>query len=79
MKMTVNIMNRKVEGKESVTTSAGTFDCFVISYDHESKMGIKIRGSAKQWYSEGVGMVKQENYNKKGKLMGSSLHTLFQN
>lgn len=42
-------------------------------------MGIKIRGSAKQWYSENVGMVKQENYNKKGKLMGSSLLTLFQN
>ena len=78
MKMTVNMINRKVIAKEKVTTPAGTFDCFVISYDHESKMGIKIRGSAKQWYSENVGMVKQENFNKKGKLMGSTLLTKFE-
>ena len=78
MKMTVNIINRKVENKEKVTTSAGTFDCYVISSELESKMGIKIRGSAKEWYSENVGMVKQENFNKKGKLMGSTLLTKFE-
>ena len=78
IKMNFNIVNRKVEGKESVTTSAGIFDCFIISYDHESKMGIKITGSAKQWLAEGIGMVKQESYNKKGKLMGSTLLTKFE-
>jgi len=78
MKMTVSITNRKVEGKESVTTSAGTYDCFVITNDHESKMGVKVRGSSKLWLAEGVGMVKQESYNKKGKLISKSLLTKFE-
>lgn len=77
MKMTVDVTNRKVEGTESVTTPAGTFDCIVISWDHESKMGVKFTGTAKQWLAEGVGMVKQENYNKKGKMIGGSLLTSF--
>ena len=78
IKMNFNITNRKVEGSEKITTSAGIFDCILISYDHESKMGIKILGSAKQWIAEGIGMVKQENFNKKGKLMGSTLLTKFE-
>ena len=78
IKMNFNILNRKVEGKESVTTLAGTFDCFIITFDQESKMGIKISGSARQWLAEGVGMVKQESYNKKGKLMGSTVLTRFE-
>jgi hypothetical protein len=77
MKMSVNTTNRQVEGRETVTTPAGTYDCVVISWDHESKMGIKVSGSAKQWLAEGVGMVKQENYNKKGKLAGYMELTAF--
>ncbi|MDH3699389.1 MAG: DUF3108 domain-containing protein [Flavobacteriaceae bacterium] len=77
MKMTVDILNRKVEGKETVTTSAGTFDCYVISYTHESKMGMKITGNGKEWIAEGVGMVKSESYNKKGKRIGRSELTAF--
>ncbi|MCP4975068.1 MAG: hypothetical protein GY931_02820 [Maribacter sp.] len=77
MKMTVSMTNRKVEGKESVTTPAGTYDCYVITNDHESKMGVKISGSSKQWLAEGVGMVQQESYNKKGKLIGKSVLTAF--
>lgn len=77
MKMTVDIRDRKVEGKETVTTSAGTFDCFVISYIHESKMGMKITGNAKEWIAEGVGMVKSESYNKKGKRLSRSELTAF--
>ena len=72
MKMTMNLINRKVESKESLTTSAGTFDCYVISYTSEFKMGIKQTFMAKEWMAEGVGMVKSESYNKKGKLMGYS-------
>jgi hypothetical protein len=77
MKMTVDVFNRKVDGRESVTTPAGTYDCIVVSWDHESKMGVKISGSAKQWLAENVGMVKQENYNKKGKMIGGSILTAF--
>lgn len=31
--MKITIYNRKVEGKDSITTTAGTFDCYKISYD----------------------------------------------
>lgn len=77
MNMNIHILNRKVAGAETVTTPAGTFDCVVITYDTEMKMGMKQKSSAKQWMAEGVGVVKQENYNKKGKVMGSSLLTAF--
>ena len=78
MKMTVNIFNRKVEANETITTPAGTFDCAVISYDIETKMGMKIMGKAKQWLAEDVGMVQQINYNKKGKEIGKSVLTKFE-
>lgn len=77
MNMNFLIMNRKVSSKETVTTPAGTFDCVVLTYDFESKMGIKVSGSAKQWLAEGVGMVKTEDYNKKGKMISRSELTKF--
>jgi hypothetical protein len=77
MNFTVDITNRKVIAREDVTTSAGTFDCFVISYNSDIKMGFKRKGISKQWIAEGVGMVKQEEYNKKGKLVSSSKLTAY--
>jgi len=78
MKMTMKFLNRKVEGNETVSTPAGDFECYVITYDTESKMGIKMTMSSKLWLSEGYGMVKQENYNKKGALIGKSVLTAFE-
>lgn len=78
MKMNMNFFNRKVGGNESVTTPAGTFDCYVISYDSEAKMGFKMTSSNKLWLSEGYGMIKSETYNKKGDLIGKSVLTSFQ-
>lgn len=77
MKMTVDMVNRTVDTKESITTSAGTFDCFLISYDSEISMGIKRTFKNKEWIAEGIGMVKSENYNSKGKLMSYSELTKF--
>ena len=77
LKFSVNITDRKVIAKESVTTPAGTYDCFVISYSVDMKMGFKSTGTSKQWIAKEVGMVKQEEYNKKGKLMSSSQLTAF--
>ncbi|PCH68769.1 MAG: hypothetical protein COC06_08925 [Bacteroidales bacterium] len=39
MNMTTNIVNRKVEAHENITTPAGTFKCCKISEDVKSKMG----------------------------------------
>lgn len=77
MAMTVLMTDRTVDGMETVTTPAGSFECYVISYTSNIKMGMNRTGKAKQWLAKGVGMVKQEDYNKKGKLTGSSLLTAF--
>ncbi|XMO87377.1 hypothetical protein AAFN75_03660 [Algibacter sp. AS12] len=77
MNMSVNILNRKVDQKESITTPAGTFNCFALSYDNEMKMGMKMTFKIKEWIAEGVGVVKSESYNKNGKLMGYSELTSF--
>ena len=79
MNMSVKMQDRKVVGQESVSTPAGTFDCYVISYSNDIKMGINQRGSAKQWIAKGVGLVKQEDYNRRGKVTSSSLLTAFSN
>ena len=69
---TTDITNRKVEAIETVTTSAGTFECYVISSNINSKMGfVKMQLTSKDWIAEGVGMVRQESY-KNGKLQGYS-------
>lgn len=77
LNMTIDITNRKVVSKENVETSAGNFECIVLTQDVSTKMMIKIKASSKEWYAEGVGMVASESYNKKGKLMGSSKLTSF--
>ena len=77
MNMSINMVNRVVEGKESVTTPAGNFNWIVISYETEMKMGATRTGTSKQWLAEGIGMVKHEDYNKNGKLVSSSLLTSY--
>jgi hypothetical protein len=72
MNMTMQLTDRKVDARESVTTSAGTFNCYVISYTTQVKMGLSQTYMAKDWIAEGVGMVKSESFNKKGKLLGYS-------
>ncbi|WP_235835935.1 TapB family protein [Cognatitamlana onchidii] len=72
MNMTINMIDRKVISKESVTTPAGTFDCFVLSYASEIKMGVTYSFTSKEWIAKGVGLVKNETYNNKGSLMSYS-------
>ena len=78
MRLTFIMTNRKVVGRETITTPAGTFDCIVLSYDYESKMGIKVTGSTKQWFAEGVGLVLQKDYNKKKREVRKTELTKFQ-
>jgi len=73
MNMSVSITNRKVEAVESLTTPAGTFECYKISYDIATKVGITVKMTGVEWYAKGVGMVKSESYNKDGKLQGSTV------
>lgn len=77
MNMVTNITNRKVVGHETITTPAGTFDCVVITQRSSGKMMVKFSSNQKFWLAEGVGLVKSEDYNNKGKLQSSTLLTSF--
>jgi len=60
------------EGDEEITTEAGTFLCKKTKYNCKSSaMGIKMEMEVHTWYAPGVGIVKQDIYNNKGKLNSS--------
>ncbi|MGB5272258.1 MAG: hypothetical protein WBN52_17330, partial [Eudoraea sp.] len=74
MNSQVDMINRKVEKKETITTPAGTFDCYVIYSENQSKMMMASQNfPSRLWLAEDVGMVKQESFNKSGKLMSSTV------
>ncbi len=77
MRLTFIMTNRKVAGEETITTPAGTFDCIVLTYDYESKFGVKVTGTAKQYLAKGIGVVLQIDYNKKGKEVSRTVLTAF--
>lgn len=74
MKITVNITDRKVEAKESITTPAGTFECYKISSKSNTQMqmgiNMSLNFSGTEWIAEKVGMVKSESFDKNGKSAG---------
>jgi len=71
--ITSTVKNRKVVAKENITTPAGTFKCIKITFDNDGKVGfIKTHAQGATWYAEGIGTIRSENYNKKGKLESSS-------
>lgn len=68
MKQSISLLvnNRKVEAKESVTTTAGTWECFKIT--SKTKMTIKTMGigvpvsfEGTEWYAPGFGIVKTDS------------------
>ncbi len=83
MNMDMALTERIVETKETLTTKAGSFDCYKVSQNTAvtmDMMGMKrtTETSSASWFAKGVGMVRTENYDKKGNLMGYSLLTAFQ-
>ncbi|MEO6150291.1 MAG: hypothetical protein ABIP28_09025 [Mucilaginibacter sp.] len=77
--MSFKMLNRTVEATENVTTPAGTYDCYKITYNIEMKttaMGFSIPMNIKitEWYSAKLGLfVKSNSFDKNGKPMGSTL------
>jgi len=70
MKQNINMVtsDRTVAGKESVTTTAGTWDCFKITY--KSRITVKTMGigmpfnmEGTEWFAPGFGIVKTESKN----------------
>lgn len=83
MKMTVHITDRKVEGKETVTTPAGTFECWKISSKSNTQMqmgvNMNLNFSSAEWIAEKAGMIKSESYDKNGNLASYTLLVSRQN
>lgn len=71
--------NRKVVGREKVSSDAGSWDAYKITYDTEIKIkmigiGIPMKMQMTEWFVPNFGIVKSETY-KKGKKLGSALLT----
>ncbi|RSK24057.1 TapB family protein [Hymenobacter metallilatus] len=68
------VQKRRITGTESVTTPAGTFACYRVEAERESATAARadmvMRTTVKvvDYYSPGIGIVKTEVYDKKGKL-----------
>ena len=68
--MTMKITNRKMIGKEKITTPVGSFDCYKISHAHNSYFGNSTgNGTTTEWYAENIGVVKSESYNNQNVLI----------
>ena len=72
--MSFKVTNRKVEGKESINTPAGTFECFKITSNQDIKAIFNFNIQMTEWFSPNVGVVKTEAY-RKGTLYSSTLIT----
>lgn len=69
MRVAAEITNRKVESIEDVTVAAGNFNCYKFMGNINSvALGIKVKASSAEWYAKGIGTIKNESYDKNGKL-----------
>ena len=62
----ISITERKVEGKETITTSAGTWECYKISAKNKivskiAGIGFPIKMDVIEWFAPGFGIVKTES------------------
>lgn len=74
MEVFSTLENRTVVGREQIQTPAGSFECVKIKGERRSSM--KVMGMNKKmpssteyvWFAKGIGVVRQEDYDDKGKL-----------
>ncbi|MBO9728040.1 MAG: hypothetical protein J7623_05325 [Chitinophaga sp.] len=79
MVLKYTISNRKVTGRETVTTAAGSWNCYVINYDLNFQMTmmnkiVPMKFSATEWFAPGFGPVKTASF-REGKKTGGTLIT----
>jgi hypothetical protein len=75
MNMSITISDRKVEAVEDVTTPAGTFECYKISYVMTNQMMGTMKTKGLEWFARDVGMVRSESYGNDGRLAAYTLLT----
>lgn len=74
MTLQYKVTDRKVVGKEKVTTAGGSWDCYKITYNMSLSMkmmgmNIPVEMVSAEWFAPGFGVVKTET-SKDGKLAG---------
>lgn len=74
LKNEVNLSGAAYMGNETISTTAGKFDCVKISYLQRTKIVLKTTTlRVTEWYAKGVGLVKSEAYDTKGNLDSKTL------
>jgi hypothetical protein len=70
---------RQVEAREKITTPAGSWNCFRISYTAKTQVAFaSFRYQVTEWFAPGFGIVRSVSRNKKGKITGRSELTKIQ-
>ena len=68
LKNEITISGATYMGEERISTTAGKFDCLKISYLKRTKVLLKsTTHRINEWYAEGIGLVKSESFDMKGK------------
>lgn len=74
LKNEVTISGVSCMGRDSVNTVAGNFDCMKISYLKRIKVVLKTTTvRVNEWYAKGIGLVKSQSFDMKGKQYGKTL------
>lgn len=74
MEIISTLDKRIVVGREKIQTTAGNFDCVKIKGERRSSMKVMgmnqkmPSGTEYVWFAKGIGVIKQEDYDEKGKL-----------
>lgn len=71
-KINFKVTNRKVEAKESITTPAGTFECYKLTENVEMKTLFSFKVKSINWFSLEAGNVKTESYKENGKFISKT-------
>ena len=66
--------DRRIAGRESIQTPAGSYDCYILEETISIKsMMMKDVEKIRSWYAYGIGLVKEITYDKNGKLVSSMI------
>lgn len=74
LKYTVDLLERKVLRRETLTTPAGSFDC-IVAREHRVENGPMHHNDiwTDTWYAPGIGYVRHDHYDKKFRLESTEI------
>lgn len=74
LKIDISVTDREVIGQETLETPAGTFDCFKVAYNTNTRMSIINKNHTMvAWIAPGIGMVKSETRKGNGRVISKTV------